>query len=1457
MPVASVCKLVTLNVQGLQSPGAFERFLNEASRWVIENQGYVFLIQEHNLNPSRQSDLERLAASRDFKLVVSFNNTPDSNGVHWGGTLVLACTKHSSLKSIVHQEAGATVVDLDCRGRTLRIASIYAPARPIQRVDFFNTLNTFLDSSTIAAGDWNCVPDVTLDVQSKNPLGYPNVGYIGLQHHMSQLKLEDTRRVQLGVTREATRVGTNPATATRLDRFYIPLHDDFDDLLTSFEVRSDFVFHKSNHSDHRAVCLNLEEAVTERGHARRTINEELMSEPEVQKECMRLFDSSYNQKGSQIAKFERALRACKNYLLEASAARRKRDHKEIKGLTALLTIAHKFEAHKGPSDNLTAHIKNLQSKVYDLTHPGGDKPMTPRQSLAAAEGSDTCSRRFFKPYKSLAKQQTIPEIKTAVWEDGKEPAFTGTTSSPEEVPKALKSYYEMLYAPKTIDDAEAEKIFKVFRKRAIPRNIRDELELPISEDELLDVLSNLHCGSQAGPDRLPNGFYRNLATFLHKRMCAALNEAIDRGALPKHMLQGDICLLYKKKSRDDPRNYRPITLLNCSYKIYTRILARRLKKVVHLFISESQKGFAPGAFIGECSMLLNLIEAWVNDEPMDRRGLMLFLDMEKAFDRCSYKYLNNSLLALGFGKRFRRSVHMMYNEDSAPKRRIFANGYYSDWFDIKSGVAQGCPASPLLFLIVAEGLRISVDAQGRSLLGIKIGDRHYKISQFADDTTLLLGSIKELKFANLAIKKWCAATGMRENVDKREGLPLGDLRDPYRDPNVNLPSDVKWAPEGDHVISLGVPVGNDLDHAKWWAKKHEAVRARASTWARLHTASYFGRNLIVQSMFLGCLRYWLFSLPMNTQTCTKIQLDADQLWWAKKPSLKDDGRTRFKRFLDKRTAPGPRNKGGIKNMIWQNHVKATQADWIHRYVDPSEAAWKDLWDFLLLQDHNVTRSTRFKFPEGRYALLLPLSRPERVRLLRNVPKRASYLRACIGSHREVGPKYSPKTTAHLGGESLAHNHRFTINAPYLDLRYITSTFEGYVLSDVIDDSTCAPFTKIRLLKWARALHRKYHKQSLSLERANRYANAFMSITDQIPSELMDLLKVPYKRPTVQHHVPYIAIDGDSVVYFKTTPQHPQWDAITLFKDTLGILHTTDDHVDVTTTKVFEVAWWHSRKGQPRARGPLDAVIFQTKGWKLGGKDVSIDSLSISVMTDELSLRKFKPPASELAWRERLETNSISLPFPKIWKIRSCFVTPRDTLTWLKVQHRNLYVGKRNPDPALHGCLFGCRKDENIQHIAECPIIFRDYWRVVLDLMNSFEIEDPDDCTSFILLGRVDDTHTANPVQATFLYLAWRCLYATLVGQRADGRKANLTKTLGRFASMLLSRIEAYGLKWRNWSRKNTYSGKPHIVPLKHRNKVLIERGPDGEYTISSKLTDFHTARQVAIAADRVCSPCTS
>ena len=96
-----------------------------------------------------------------------------------------------------------------------------------------------------------------------------------------------------------------------------------------------------------------------------------------------------------------------------------------------------------------------------------------------------------------------------------------------------------------------------------------------------------------------------------------------------------------------------------------------MKTAVHQFVSHTQKGFMPRELIHDCTMLLHLVEAYINDEPEEREGVFLFLDMEKAFDRVSYKFLNEAMKTVGFGANFRSYISMLYNEDDAPKRRMY------------------------------------------------------------------------------------------------------------------------------------------------------------------------------------------------------------------------------------------------------------------------------------------------------------------------------------------------------------------------------------------------------------------------------------------------------------------------------------------------------------------------------------------------------------------------------------------------------------------------------------------------------------------------------------------------------------------------------------------------------------------------------------------------------------------
>ena len=95
----------------------------------------------------------------------------------------------------------------------------------------------------------------------------------------------------------------------------------------------------------------------------------------------------------------------------------------------------------------------------------------------------------------------------------------------------------------------------------------------------------------------------------------------------------EISRQYFQKDPKDIRNYRPITLLNVDYKVLARILAEKLKRVCESAISNPQKGFVPGRQITDLIRQMHLIQEYVDGT--DTRGVIMLLDMEKAFDRCS------------------------------------------------------------------------------------------------------------------------------------------------------------------------------------------------------------------------------------------------------------------------------------------------------------------------------------------------------------------------------------------------------------------------------------------------------------------------------------------------------------------------------------------------------------------------------------------------------------------------------------------------------------------------------------------------------------------------------------------------------------------------------------------------------------------------------------------------------
>jgi len=158
----------------------------------------------------------------------------------------------------------------------------------------------------------------------------------------------------------------------------------------------------------------------------------------------------------------------------------------------------------------------------------------------------------------------------------------------------------------------------------------------------------MHSDKTPGTDGLPSEFYKVFWDEFADILIDALNYSHENGKLPISQRRGIIKLIPKKDAELNlVKNWRPLTLLNCDYKIATKALANRIKPFLQKLISHDQTGFIKNRFIGENIRLIDGVIKYTTAKNIP--GLLLFLDFEKAFDTLEWPFIQRTLQHFGFG----------------------------------------------------------------------------------------------------------------------------------------------------------------------------------------------------------------------------------------------------------------------------------------------------------------------------------------------------------------------------------------------------------------------------------------------------------------------------------------------------------------------------------------------------------------------------------------------------------------------------------------------------------------------------------------------------------------------------------------------------------------------------------------------------------------------------------------
>ncbi|XP_071727214.1 uncharacterized protein [Rutidosis leptorrhynchoides] len=148
-------------------------------------------------------------------------------------------------------------------------------------------------------------------------------------------------------------------------------------------------------------------------------------------------------------------------------------------------------------------------------------------------------------------------------------------------------------------------------------------------------------------------------------------------------------------------DFRPISLISSYYKILTKVLSNRIRKVILGLIDEVQSAFVKGRFILDGALIAN--EATDYLKKNKRKSLIFKVDFEKAFDSLSWEFLLEIMERMGFGCKWRKWILACLKSASVS---VLVNGSPTHEFNLERGIRQGDPLSPFLFIIVAEGLNI-------------------------------------------------------------------------------------------------------------------------------------------------------------------------------------------------------------------------------------------------------------------------------------------------------------------------------------------------------------------------------------------------------------------------------------------------------------------------------------------------------------------------------------------------------------------------------------------------------------------------------------------------------------------------------------------------------------------------------------------------------------------------------